>query len=165
MLPYIAVVTPTKNRRQHLKFQVEQMKEQLYPMDKITWIITDSSDYIENSWADIVAMYPNVVYRKLSSDTTLGASRNIGLDIVTSLYPMPEYILFMDDDDIVHKDRFKYSVESMQNNPLYSVGGCSNINIFLTQGEDLVEIGSLREKSNNTLHHALEPTLIVRYKY
>ena len=71
MLPYIADLTPTKNRRKHLVFQVKQMKEQTYPIDKIIWIITDSSDYIENSWADIVVMYPNVIYRKISSDTML----------------------------------------------------------------------------------------------
>jgi glycosyltransferase involved in cell wall biosynthesis len=165
MLPYIAVITPTKNRRQHLEFQVEQMKEQTYPIDRITWIITDSSDSIDTSWKEIETMYPNIIYMKLSSSTTLGLSRNMGLNIATSLRNKPEYILFMDDDDIVHKDRFRESVEAMENNQSYSVGGCSNIFIFLVKGEDLVEVGSLREKSNYTLHHALEPTLIVKYDY
>jgi glycosyltransferase involved in cell wall biosynthesis len=163
--PHIAVVTPTKNRRQHLEFQVEQMKGQTYPIDKIKWIITDSSESIDTSWNDIICMYPNVVYEALPSDTTLGASRNIGLNCATMLYPRPEFILFMDDDDIVHKDRLVESVSMMLNNPLYNVGGCSNVFIFLVKGQDLVEIGSLREKSNYTLHHVLEQTLIVRYNY
>ncbi len=163
--PHIAVVTPTKNRRQHLEFQVEQMKEQTYPMDKIMWIITDSSDSIHTSWKDIETMYPNVRYQPLSPYTTLGASRNIGLNIATSLYEKPEFILFMDDDDIVHKDRLVESVNAMLNNPLYNVGGCSNLFVFLVKNQDLVEIGSLRERSNYTIHHALEPTLIVRYSY
>ncbi len=165
MLPYIAVVTPTKNRRQYLEFQVEQMKEQTYPIDRITWIITDSSDSIDISWKEIETMYPNIKYELLSPYTTLGLSRNIGLNIATSLYPRPEYILFMDDDDIVHKDRLIESVIAMKNNPTYNIGGCSNVFVFLVNGQNLVEIGSLREKSNYTIHHALEPTLIVKYEY
>ena len=165
MLPHIAVVTPTKNRRQHLEFQVEQMKEQIYPKDKLIWIITDSSDSIDKSWTDIQYMYQNVKYVSLPSDTTLGESRNIGLNICTELVTKPEYILFMDDDDIVYKDRFKYSVEEMQNNPTYKVGGCSNMFLFLVKGEDLVEIGSFSEKLKYSVHHALEPTIIVTYEY
>lgn len=165
MLPYIAVVTPTKNRRQHLEFQVEQMKEQTYPKEKLIWIITDSSDSVDTSWADIQYMYPNIIYKSLPSDTTLGESRNIGLNICTEHIIKPEYILFMDDDDIVHKDRFKHSVEEMDRSPSYQVGGCSNMYMFLVKGEDLVEIGSFSEKLNYTIHHALEPTIIVRYEY
>jgi glycosyltransferase involved in cell wall biosynthesis len=164
-LPHIAVVTPTKNRRQYLEFQVEQMLNQSYPMDKLIWVITDSSDSIDTSWADIIDMYSNIKYVSLHPSTTLGASRNLGLNICTILNPKPQFILFMDDDDIVHKDRLVGSVESMLNNPTYQVGGCSNIFMFLTKGEDLVEIGSLRERSNYKLHHALEPTLIMRYEY
>ena len=164
-LPHIAVVTPTKNRRQHLEFQVEQMKQQSYPVDKIMWIITDSSNSIDTSWADITYMYPNVKYVSLPSNTTLGESRNIGLNICTELVVKPTFILFMDDDDIVYKERFIESVESMMNNPSYQVGGCSNVFLFLIKGEDLVEIGSFSERLNYTVHHALEPTIIVTYEY
>lgn len=163
--PYIAVVTPTKNRREHLEFQVEQMKEQTYPIDRIKWIITDSSDSIDTSWNDIIYMYPNIIYKKLGAETTLGASRNIGLTIVTGLSPKPEFILFMDDDDIVHKDRFVESVNAMLNNPSYNVGGCSNVFLFLVKNQDLIEIGSFSQKYNYKIHHALEPTLIVKYEY
>lgn len=141
------------------------MKEQTYPIDKIKWIIIDSSDSIDTSWNDIIYMYPNVVYEALPSDTTLSASRNIGLNRVTMLYPKPEFVLFMDDDDIVHKDRLVESVSAMLYNQIYNVGGCSNIFIFLVKGQDLIEIGSLSEGLNYKVHHALEQTLIIKYNY
>jgi glycosyltransferase involved in cell wall biosynthesis len=164
-LPYIAVVTPTKNRRQHLEFQVEQMKQQTYPIERIMWIITDSSNSSSTSWEEIIDLYPNVAYKALPSDTTLGESRNISLDIVTALNPKPEYIFFLDDDDIVHRHRFIKTVKAMQENPTYNVAGCSNVLLFLIRGQDLVEIGSLTDYSGGKIHHALEPTLCVKYNY
>ena len=163
--PYIAVLTPTKNRKQHLPFQVEQMKRQSYPIERIMWIVVDSSDIEDKSWIEIQDLFPNVCYKSVPSDTTLGESRNLTLDIATALNPKPDYIMFMDDDDIIHKNRFINSVRELENNPDYNVAGCSNVLLFLVRNQDLVEIGSLTDLSGGSIHHALEPTLCVRYDY
>lgn len=167
-LPRIAVVTPTKNRAEHLPFQVEQMKRQTYPLEYITWVITDSSSSSEKSWESILAdpeMAHHVVYKRLPADTLLGESRNISLDLACKLDPPPEYILFMDDDDIVCVDRFRITVAAMEGQPEYEVAGCSRILVFLLRGESLIEIGSFTDLSGGAVQHALEPTLAVTCDY
>jgi glycosyltransferase involved in cell wall biosynthesis len=164
--PKIAVVTPTKNRREHLAFQVEQMKRQTYPLEHITWVITDSSTSAKLSWEEILAdpeISPSVLYKRLPADTLLGKSRNISLDLACKLDV--SYILFMDDDDIICADRFRLTVEAMEEYPDFEVAGCSRILVFLLRGESLVEIGSFTDLSGGAIQHALEPTLAVTPKY
>lgn len=166
LLPRIAVVTPTKNRSQHLPYQATQLALQNYPSELITWVITDSSDTDETSWHDI-ADYTGLrhVYHRLPATTTLGASRNISLDIACQLDPAPEYIFFMDDDDIVGYNRIRATLAAFAAEPDKQVAGCSRVLLFLLRGETLVEIGSYTDLSGGAIQHALEPTLAVTREY
>ena len=169
LLPRIAVVTPTKNRSQHLPYQATQLALQNYPPELITWVITDSSDSDENSWHDVADYLVGTglrhIYHRLPATTTLGASRNIGLDIVSWMDPVPEYIFFMDDDDIVGYNRIRVTLAAFAAEPDKQVAGCSRVLLFLLRGETLVEIGSYTDLSGGTVQHALEPTLAVTREY
>ena len=169
LLPRIAVVTPTKNRSQHLPYQATQLALQNYPPELITWVITDSSDSDENSWHDVADYLVGTglrhIYHRLPATTTLGASRNIGLDIVSWMDPVPEYIFFMDDDDIVGYNRIRVTLAAFAAEPDKQVAGCSRVLLFLLRGETLVEIGSYTDLSGGTVQHALEPTLAVTRDY
>lgn len=168
-LPRIAIVTPTKNRPHHLPYQATQLALQNYPLDHITWVITDSSDSDETSWRDVgdylVGTGLRHVYYRLPATTTLGASRNTGLDIVSWMDPVPEYIFFMDDDDIVGRNRIRTTLAAFAAEPGKQVAGCSRVLLFLLRGETLVEIGSYTDLSGGSVQHALEPTLAVTREY
>jgi hypothetical protein len=148
--PHIAILTPTKGRERHLAFQVEQMKRVDYPLDKITWIITDTEDPSDKGWQAIQTRYPSAIYRKLSPNTPLGRSRNIGLEIAVN-DTNAEYIFLMDDDDIVNPQRFRKSVDALKANPEYNLVGCSAVLLYNLRTKMLMRT---KEISNC---HTLEP--------
>ena len=168
-LSHIAVVTPTKNRAHHLPYQATQLALQNYPLDHITWVITDSSESDDNSWHDVadylVGTGLRYIYHRLPAATTLGASRNMGLTLACHLEPAPEYIFFMDDDDIVGRNRIRVTLAAFAGEPDKQAAGCSRVLLFLLRGETLVEIGSYTDLSGGSVQHALEPTLAVTREY
>ena len=60
-LPFVSVCTPTFNRRPFIKSMIKCFDHQLYPKDKMEWIIIDDgTDPVE----DLVKHHPNVKYFK-----------------------------------------------------------------------------------------------------
>jgi len=153
MFPYIAIVTPTKNRHAHLDFQIAQMSSQSYPLHKIIWIITDSSDDIQIP--DTKKVW--TIWKKLPSTTPFGKSRNISLEL--ALGTKAEYIFFMDDDDIIHKDRFTYTVHQMMANPSFRIAGSSRVRLFFVNDNDLLHTNHLHD------NHTVEPYMCVTREY
>jgi hypothetical protein len=157
-LPVIAILTPTKGRRQHLEFQVEQMKLVNYPREKIRWIITDTETAEgEWHWARITAMYENAYYIPLPMATSLGKSRNIGIE--EALKTDAEFIFLQDDDDIICQERFEKAINFFRANPSMSLVGCSAVLCYNLRSENLIQIGSYG------LCHSLEPTLAFTRAY
>jgi hypothetical protein len=157
-LPVIAILTPTKGRKQQLKFQVEQMKTVAYPQSKIRWIITDTATD-SPGWEDIQSMYPSAIYRQIPQGTPLGLSRNIGIEIALAETDA-EYMFLMDDDDIVNPNRFRTSVAALQANATtHQVAGASAIYVYNMPTTTLISVGKFRE------NHALEPTLAFTREY
>ena len=59
MLPLVSICTPTFNRRPFIPYIIKCVEHQLYPKDKIEWIIIDDgTDKIE----DLVKNIPYVKY-------------------------------------------------------------------------------------------------------
>jgi glycosyltransferase involved in cell wall biosynthesis len=168
--PRIAIVTPTRNRPEHLPYQAAQLRRQNYPLDRITWVITDSSDTVAQSWVDaeghLVGTGITVVHKFLAPGTPLGESRNVSLELACAADPRPEYIFFMDDDDIVGANRIKRTLRAFEiEGAGRQVAGCSRVLVFLLRGETLVEIASFTELHGGGIQHALEPTLAVTREY
>ena len=68
-LPYVSVCTPTFNRRPFIPAAIQCFNHQLYPKERMEWIIIDDgTDKIE----DLVSAHPNVKYFKSSKKMTLG---------------------------------------------------------------------------------------------
>jgi len=153
MFPYIAIVTPTKNRHTHLDFQIAQMCSQSYPLDKIIWIITDSSD--DTQILDTKGVCS--IWKKLPSTTPFGKSRNISIQL--ALDTKAEYIFFMDDDDIIHKDRFTYTIQQMMANPSFHIAGSSRVRLFYVNDNDLLHTKYLHH------NHTVEPYMCVTRDY
>jgi glycosyltransferase involved in cell wall biosynthesis len=166
--PRIAIVTPTRNRPEHLPYQAAQLRRQNYPLDRITWVITDSSDTVAQSWIDaeghLVGTGITVVHKFLAPGTPLGESRNVSLELACAAEV--DYIFFMDDDDIVGANRIRRTLRAFDiEGAGRQVAGCSRVLIFLLRGETLVEVASFTELHGGAVQHALEPTLAVTREY
>jgi hypothetical protein len=163
MLPPIAILTQTKNRGKTLAFQVQQMLEQDYPQELITWIISDASDVAsdgqhDNSWEPIKNMYPNVIYKRIDPSIVLGDSRNICIESALNETDA-QYMFIMDDDDIVHTSRFTKCVKALQDAPEYDVAGCSAVDIYNLKTQKYLKTGVYN------LNHSTEPHLCFTRKY
>ena len=72
-LPFVSVCTPTFNRRPFIPLMLKCFDSQIYPKDRIEWIIIDDgSDKIE----DLVTHIPQVKYFKYNEKMHLGKKRN-----------------------------------------------------------------------------------------
>ncbi len=157
-LPIIAILTPTKGRRQHLEFQVEQMKLINYPQEKIRWIITDTETAEgEWHWAAMPSMYANAIHVPLPMATPLGKSRNLGIQ--EALKTDAEFIFLQDDDDIICQERFEKAIEIFKENPQSQLVGCSAVLCYNLRSENLIQVGDYGPC------HSLEPTLAFTRAY
>jgi len=104
-LPFVSICTPTFNRRPFIPIIIKCFEHQIYPKDKMEWIIIDDgTDKIE----DLVLNIPQVKYFKYNEKLTLGKKRNISNE-----YAKGDIIIYMDDDDYYPPDRVKHAVEKL----------------------------------------------------
>lgn len=96
-LPFVSIITPTRNRRKLFSIAIRNYLEFNYPRNKLEWIIIDDGD------EDLTDMLPNndknIHYYHLENNKDenkifIGKKRNMGIE--KSNFP---YIVFMDDDD------------------------------------------------------------------
>lgn len=91
-LPDVSIITLTKNRRVFMPLANYSYLIQLYPEDKLEWVIVDDGD---DSIEDTLIGIPNVKYVRSEPGLTIGQKRNIGVE--NAMY---NHIIMMDDDDV-----------------------------------------------------------------
>jgi glycosyltransferase involved in cell wall biosynthesis len=132
-LPFISVCTPTFNRRPFIPIMIKCFEHQLYPKDKIEWIIVDDgSDKIE----DLVKHIPQVKYLSFKEKLTLGKKRNIANDNTKG-----QIIIYMDDDDYYPPERFSHAVEVLTKNPTALCAGSSAMFIHFKHINKIFQFG------------------------
>lgn len=165
--PRVAVLTSTKNRGRYLEFQVAQLKAQAYPQRALIWVVVDGSEEDDNSWEEVLEMYPRVVYERIDPRLTLGFSRNRSLEIARSL-PV-DYVAFWDDDDVFVATRLSGPVSLLEKNRDYDAAGSSACEVLLLGRMIGFETPTLREtrldKGRPVIYHAVESYLTVRKSY
>lgn len=113
-VPFVSICTPTFNRRPFIPIIIQCVENQLYPKDKIEWIIVDDgTDKIE----DLVAHLPYVKYFKYDTKMSLGKKRNI-----TNEKAKGDILVYMDDDDYYPPDRISHAVERLQGSTALCAG-------------------------------------------
>ena len=95
MKPFVSVLTPTYNRRKFIPAAIEIYKSQLYPKDRMEWIIVDDgTDKVEDLFAEASKTIPNIKYISLSEKLLIGQKRNLLNDNAKG-----DIMIAMDDDD------------------------------------------------------------------
>ena len=91
-LPFISVITITRDRRAFIPLVKYGLIAQTYPAEKIEWIVVDDG---KDQIKDLVSDLKNVVYVLSDDPMTIGAKRNLAVS-----YASHKIIVTMDDDDV-----------------------------------------------------------------
>uniref|UniRef100_A0A6C0I4S5 Glycosyltransferase 2-like domain-containing protein n=1 Tax=viral metagenome TaxID=1070528 RepID=A0A6C0I4S5_9ZZZZ len=131
MQPFVSVCTPTFNRRPFIAAMLQCFNHQMYPRDRMEWIIIDDgTDPIE----DLVSQHPCVKYHRLDEKISLGKKRNM-----MHKKARGEIIVYMDDDDYYPPERVSHAVTTLLDHRTRRTGvklaGSSEMCIYFKTGE------------------------------
>jgi glycosyltransferase involved in cell wall biosynthesis len=151
----VSVVTPTYNRRMFIPTLIEIYRAQIFPKDKMEWIILDDGkDNVEDLFIDALKTIPNIRYIKKDYKMRLGAKRN-----ELNRLAKGEIIVAMDDDDYYPPDRVISVVNAFRKNPKIELAGSSEMNLYYLDSKKIYTIGPY---SNS---HATNGTMAWRKSY
>ena len=132
-LPLVSICTPTFNRRPFINSLIKCFQNQLYPKNKLEWIIVDDgTDKIK----DLVEDIEQVKYIELQEKVTLGKKRNIMHD-----HCKGDIIVYMDDDDYYPPTRVTHAVDKLMKNPKILAAGSSEMYIYFKHVEEMWQFG------------------------
>jgi len=156
-LPLVSICTPTFNRRPFIPYIIKCVEHQLYPKDKIEWIIIDDgTDKIE----DLVKHLPYVKYFKCDTKLTLGKKRNMSHEKSTG-----DIIIYMDDDDYYPPERISHAVQKLQQNPNVLCAGSSEMYIYFKHVHKMYKFGPYAPNHATAATFAFRKELLLQTSY
>lgn len=133
-LPYVSVVTITKNRKSMFELPIRNFYEFEYPKDKLEWVIIDDGN---DDLKSILPVDKRIKYVRYTDISSLAQKRDIGVQ--QSSY---EIIAFMDDDDYYFPCSIYSRVVLMKHYRRDCIG-CTTLGIY-----DIVEDNSFLNVSS-----------------
>jgi len=91
-LPYISVITITRDRRAFIPLVKYGLIAQTYPAEKIEWVVVDDGN---DQIIDLISDMKNLKYVLSDNPLTIGAKRNLAVEHATH-----DILVTMDDDDV-----------------------------------------------------------------
>jgi glycosyltransferase involved in cell wall biosynthesis len=155
--PFVSICTPTFNRRPFVPVMIKCFEHQLYPKDKIEWIIVDDgTDKIE----DLVSHIPQVKYYKYDEKMTLGKKRNLMNEKATG-----DIIIYMDDDDYYPPERISHAVDTLRLNPKALCAGASEMYIYFKHIHKMYKFGPYGPNHSTAATFAFKKELLSKTKF
>ena len=155
--PFVSVCTPTFNRRPFFPTIIKCFDNQIYPKDRMEWIIVDDgTDKIE----DIVKDHPLVKYFKYDEKMPLGKKRNIMHQKARG-----SIIVYMDDDDYYPPERVSHAVEVLVKNPQALCAGSSEMYIYFKDTDQMIQFGPYGPNHATAGTFAFRKELLREHKY
>ena len=156
-LPFVSVCTPTFNRRPFINSMIICFNSQIYPKDKMEWIIIDDgTDKIE----DLVSSHPNVKYFKYDDKLTLGKKRNLLHEKSKG-----DILVYMDDDDYYPPTRVSHAVDVLMKNSKALCAGSSELYIWFKHIEKMYQFGPYGPNHATAGTFAFKRELLKHTKY
>jgi glycosyltransferase involved in cell wall biosynthesis len=132
-LPFVSICTPTFNRRPFIPIIIKCFQNQIYPKEKIEWIIIDDgTDKVEELFFNV----PQVKYFRYEEKMTLGKKRNLLNEKAKG-----EIIIYMDDDDYYPPERISHAVETLLKSPNALCAGSSEMFIYFKHINKMLKFG------------------------
>lgn len=147
-LPFVSVLTPTRNRRIFIPQLLRNYRLQSYPLNRMELVVADDG---EDSVADLFRGIPGVKYLRVEP-ITLGAKRNLLTSEASG-----EILVHMDDDDYYPRNRVEHAVTRlMQSNR--SLAGASEMYIYNLEQERIYVTGPFSDThgTNGTFAYTRE---------
>jgi hypothetical protein len=91
-LPFISVITITRDRRAFIPLVKYGLIAQTYPVDKIEWVVVDDGN---DQIIDLISDMKNLKYVLSDTPLSIGAKRNLAIEHATH-----DIFVTMDDDDV-----------------------------------------------------------------
>jgi len=155
--PFVSVCTPTFNRRPFIEGMIKCFNHQIYPKDRMEWIIIDDgTDKIE----ELVKDHPNVKYFKYDEKMTLGKKRNLLHEKSKG-----EILVYMDDDDYYPPQRVSHAVEKLMGDKEALCAGSSEIYIWFKHINKMYQFGPYGPKHSTAGTFAFKRKLLEDNKY
>ena len=147
--PYVSVLCVTFNRRPFISTFLEMVRNQDYPQSRIEIIIVDDgTDPVEDVVE--VAKMPNVRYVRVEKKMTLGTKRNYANSLVDK---RAKYIIPMDDDDVMMRERISHSVDTLERNPGALCAGSSEMFLYFKHIKKLYKFGPYMVSPDTKMSH------------
>jgi len=151
--PYISVIMPIYNRSKWLPLITINIKNMLYPKDKLEFVILDDSegDPLFSNQEEIDKFQEEIKpvslkYVRDNNKKTIGAKRNKLVKLSTH-----KIIACMDSDDLYFPSYLDYAVSELQNNKLSCVGSAEML--FCYPHEDY-KVTGIKCKADRQIHEA-----------
>jgi len=157
--PFVSVCTPTFNRRPFIPTMFQCFKNQIYPKDRIEWIIVDDGtdcirDLIESSGIT------QIRYFREEKKMALGEKRNYMHSKIKGTI-----IVYMDDDDYYPPERVSHAVDTLQNNREALCAGSSEIYVYFKHIQKMYQGGPYGPNHATAGTFAFRVELLKDHKY
>jgi glycosyltransferase involved in cell wall biosynthesis len=156
-VPFVSLCTPTFNRRPFIPYMIKCFEQQLYPKDRIEWIIIDDGT---DPIGDLVTHIPQVKYFYYEEKMLLGKKRNLMHRKCSG-----DIIIYMDDDDYYPPERISHAVEMLQQNPKILLAGSSEMHIYFESRNAVYQCGPYKEYHATAATFAFKKELLNQTKY
>jgi glycosyltransferase involved in cell wall biosynthesis len=158
--PLVSLCTPTFNRRPFIETMLKCVENQLYPRNRMEWIIVDDgTDKIEDLIKHAKNV-PQIHYYKIDQKMTLGAKRNLCHSKCKG-----DYIVYIDDDDYYPPERVSHAIETLQNNKNALCAGSSEIYVYFKHIQTMYKGGPYGPNHATAGTFAFRKELLKQTKY
>ena len=161
MKPFVSVLTPTYNRRKFIPAAIAMYKAQIYPKDRMEWIIIDDgSDKVGDLFAEAAKTIPNIKYIPLEEKLLIGQKRNLLNDTAKG-----DIMVAMDDDDYYPPDRVSHVVLKLTQQPRMQLAGSSEMYLYFRTDGKIIKAGPYNPNhcTNGTMAYRRAYMLTHRY--
>jgi hypothetical protein len=108
-LPFISVITITRDRRAFIPLVKYGLIAQTYPAEKIEWVVVDDGN---DQIIDLISDMKNLKYVLSDTPLSIGAKRNLAIEHATH-----DIFVTMDDDDVYPSNSFLSRVANLLATP------------------------------------------------
>jgi GT2 family glycosyltransferase len=111
----VSIIIPTRNRCELLDACLRSIYQSTYEKFEVIVLDNASSDHTRTM---VKNQYPSVRLIELSNNSFVAASRNLGIK-----YARGEYLLFIDDDNIIHQQMVEELINIFHSDPRIGMAG------------------------------------------
>lgn len=130
--PSITIVIPTYERQYFLEQTISSVLEQTCAVDQILVIDDGSEESTLTALHRLAERSSRIEIHHLPQRQGVSVARNVGIEYATG-----DFILFLDDDDLLHPRMIETSLEHLMSDPLLDVSTCLYEMFFAKNGEYL----------------------------